>query len=256
MTPSSRPVIVLAPGACGTPEAFRYLLPYLDGFEIHPHHNLSCNASDPFTASCANDIAALRRSLLSLLDQQKDVIIIAHSYGGTVAGGAAKDLDKDTRMAQKHTAAVVGLFFIAGTITFEGESLLEAVGGNLPPFMKNDTPSEGFAVVERAMDIFYNDCDPSRKAELDKLTNPHAIQSFLTKTSAPAWADKGFANRRAYVVPAQDCAIPSAVQTAWIERTKVEWDVIDFDSGHFPFISQPKALAVEFLKFATKVAEL
>jgi alpha-beta hydrolase superfamily lysophospholipase len=44
------------------------------------------------------DIESLRQSvLLPLIEQGKDVVILAHSYGGVVAGGAAKDLDKPTR---------------------------------------------------------------------------------------------------------------------------------------------------------------
>lgn len=35
----------------------------------------------------------------------------------------------------------------------------------------------------------------------------------------------------------------------WLEKTKVHWDVVDLKTGHMPFVSQPKALAAEVLKF-------
>lgn len=53
----------------------------------------------------------------SLLNKGKDVVILAHSYGGVVAGGAAKSLDKPTRKSQGYAAGVVGLTYVAGNIT-------------------------------------------------------------------------------------------------------------------------------------------
>lgn len=86
------------------------------------------------------DINSLRENvILPLIEQQgKDVVILAHSYGGVVAGGAAKGLDKPTRGSQGHTTGVVGLIYVAGNITLEDESLFEAVGGAYPPFIKLD----------------------------------------------------------------------------------------------------------------------
>jgi pimeloyl-ACP methyl ester carboxylesterase len=73
-----------------------------------------------------------------LNDHGKDVVIIAHSYGGVVAGGAARGLAKGTRRAQGQTTGVVGLVYVAGNITLDGESLFTAVGGAYPPFIKVD----------------------------------------------------------------------------------------------------------------------
>lgn len=46
-----------------------------------------------------------------------------------------------------------------------------------------------------------------------------------------------------------DCCNPAFVQDMWLEKTKVHWDVVDLKTGHMPFVSQPKALAVEIPKF-------
>lgn len=67
-------------------------------------------------ASCSDDISALRSTILSILDQQRDIVILAHSYGGVVAGGAAKDLDKASRASQGQANAVVGLIYVAGNM--------------------------------------------------------------------------------------------------------------------------------------------
>lgn len=99
------------------------------------------------------------------------------------------------------------------------------------------------------MEILYNDCDRNLTAELESTVLPHASIAFETKATAPAWADKGFDGRRAYVRTLDDCCNPSFVQDIWIEKTKVKWDVVDFKTGHMPFESQPEALAEQIVKF-------
>lgn len=144
MSLTNLPVILIVPGAFGTPAGFDGLLPYLTkaGYTTHPGAYPSCNCSDPTQESAAKDIASLRDNvLLPLLSDGKDVVIVAHSYGGVVAGGAARGLAKETRSAQGHDTSVVGLIYVAGNITLEGESLLAAIGGAWPPFIKFDTVS-------------------------------------------------------------------------------------------------------------------
>ncbi|RWA14270.1 hypothetical protein EKO27_g836 [Xylaria grammica] len=256
MSSSYPPLIVLVPGAFGTPAGFEKFVPHLDGLETYPGGYPSCNPPDPFSANCKADVASLRGVLLSLLDQQRDLVILAHSYGGIVAGGAAKDLDQDTRKAQGQNNAVIGLIYVAGNVTLEGESLFEAVGGAYPPFIKSDKPSKGLAIIEPAMDILYNDYDPSLQPELDKFMNPHALQAFETKATAPAWKDKGFEQRRLYVRTLDDHCNPFSLQTSWIEKSGVEWDVIDLKTGHMPFVSQPEALAAHVIAFVQRLTKL
>lgn len=136
------PVIVLVPGAFGTPAGFDKLASFLGeaGFSTRPGAYPSCNPSDPSTATSKSDSLSLRNNvLIQLLDrEQRDVVVIAHSYGGVVAGCAVKGLDKRTRAGHGHSTSVVGLIYVAGNITLEGETLLEAVGGVYPPFIKID----------------------------------------------------------------------------------------------------------------------
>lgn len=145
MSSSTLPTLVLVPGAFGTPAGYNKLLPYFKqaGLATIPGPYPSCDPLDPASATASKDIESLRQSvLLPLIEQGKDVIILAHSYGGVVAGGAAKSLDKSTRKSQGYAGGVVGLIYVAGNITLENESLLEAVGGAYPPFIKLDKVSD------------------------------------------------------------------------------------------------------------------
>lgn len=79
---------------------------------------------------------------------------------------------------------------------------------------------------------------------------PHASLAFETKASAPAWADSAFDGRRVYVRTLLDCCNPSVLQDMWLEKSKVQWEVVDFETGHMPFESQPQQLAEQIIKSA------
>ncbi|CAG9939376.1 unnamed protein product [Clonostachys rosea f. rosea IK726] len=259
MASAKSPVILVVPGAFGTPSGFDKLLPYLKdaGLSTHPGAYPSCNPASPSTATCLGDITSLRDNvLLPLIKQSKDVVVLAHSYGGVVGGAAAKGLDKKTRGAQGLSGSVIGLIYVAGNITLEGESLLEAVGGAYPPFIKTSKPAKGLALIEPAMEVLYNDCDASLAPELEASMQPHAHLAFETKPTAPGWADDGFDGRRTYVRTTEDCCNPAFLQDQWLEKSKVKWDVVDFKTGHMPFISQPQALAEQIIKSTKGFTEL
>ncbi|KAI0191587.1 Alpha/Beta hydrolase protein [Astrocystis sublimbata] len=252
MASTERPILVICPGAFGKSDGFDKLIPHLNGLETHPGAYPSCNHPDPTTATCADDISSFRKTLLSLLEK-RNVVILAHSFGGVVAGGAAKDLDVDTRKSQGHATAVVGLIYVVGNITLKGESLFDAVGGAYPPFIKYQA-TKGWVLIEPAMDVLFNDCeyDP----ELVASVYPHAHNAFETKASAPAWQDKGFDGRRTYIRTLQDNCNPTALQDIWINKSGVTWDVFNFDTGHMPFVSKPEPLGAQIVKSIDKFMEL
>jgi len=77
--------------------------------------------------------------LLPLLDQGKDVIVFAHSFGATSLGGAEQPVAKAQRAAQGEHGGVLGLVYISFAFVSEGDSQLAYLGGQWPPFCKVDT---------------------------------------------------------------------------------------------------------------------
>lgn len=106
------------------------------------------------------------------------------------------------------------------------------------------------------MEVLYNDCDQALKPKLEAAMKPHALAAFETKPTAPAWADDAFDGRRAYVRTVDDCCNPSFLQDTWLQKTKKEWTVVDFETGHMPFVSQPEALAAQIVKFTNDFTSL
>jgi pimeloyl-ACP methyl ester carboxylesterase len=137
---SEKPTILFFAGAFADPSCFDTISVYFNrvGYPTAYAHVLSLNPSDP-TISTSADADHTRDNYLSpLLEEGKDIIIFTHSYGGVVAGQAAAGHSKTARAAEGKKGGVVGLLYLAGNIVGEKESLLEAVGGEYPPFIKQN----------------------------------------------------------------------------------------------------------------------
>lgn len=81
--------------------------------------------------SVQDDEKLVKALLTSLVANGKDVIIVAHSYGGLVASGviANPGLDKRIREAQGSKGGVVGIVYLAAIIPVQDEGILQLVGG-------------------------------------------------------------------------------------------------------------------------------
>jgi pimeloyl-ACP methyl ester carboxylesterase len=133
------PTIVFFAGAFADPSCFDALAALLRkaGYPAVYAKVPSLNPADPTSVSTAKDAEETRNSiLLPLLDDGKDVVIFTHSYGGVVGGQAAAGLSKNARSTAGKPGGIIGLVYLVGNIVGEGESLLEAVGGAFPPFIK------------------------------------------------------------------------------------------------------------------------
>lgn len=142
---AARPIIVFFAGAFANPSCFDALAALFknEGYLTVYAQVLSLNASKPEEVTTARDAEHTRKEvLLPLLQDGKDVIVFTHSYGGIVGGAAAAGLSKKSRTAEGKKGGVIGLLYLAGNIVHEGKTLLEAVGGAYPPFIKENTVSK------------------------------------------------------------------------------------------------------------------
>ncbi|CAI6334197.1 unnamed protein product [Periconia digitata] len=239
------PTILFFAGAFADPSCFDILSAQLQkaGYPTTYAYVPSLNPTEPATASASQDAQATRdRHVLPLLDEGKDVVMFTHSYGGVVGGGAAAGLSKASRSAAGKSGGVVGMLYCVGNIVCEGETLLQAVGGSYPPFIKQDQPSNGVAVISPVIETLYSPNTVSQElvSQLEAAMTPTALAAFETPGPAPAWAESEFDGYRTYLRTVNDQCNPSFLQDMWIEKSGVAWDVVDLASGHCPFITQPE----------------
>jgi hypothetical protein len=81
------------------------------------------------------------RMILPILElEERDVILVMHSYGGVPGSAAALGLGKKERTAQGKKAGVIGQIFYAAMLQKGGDGvdLFTAGGGSFPPFLRAD----------------------------------------------------------------------------------------------------------------------
>jgi hypothetical protein len=101
----------LAHGACQDSTCFDKLTPFLShaGHDVVAGSLLSLNPPNPNEATAAKDgQELLDRYLLPLVEDGKDVVVYAHSYGSTCLSGAARGITKAERSAAGLPGGVVG----------------------------------------------------------------------------------------------------------------------------------------------------
>ena len=95
---------------------------------------------------------------------------------------------------------------------------------------------------------FAADVSEEQALALSSVIKPHASLAFFSAQPSPAWVDPTFTGRLAYVVTADDLAVPKVAQYGMISGTGQQWHVREIESSHCaPFITKV-AESVEILQ--------
>lgn len=139
MNSNAHPTILLVPGAFTGPSCYDLLLPYLKnaGHPVAVASLASCDPERPYDHTAETEgRQILDNSLLPLLDDGKDVIVFAHSFGATCLTGAGQRLFKHQRKADGLPGGIFGLIYFSFAMCVDGQSQIEYLGGKWPPFCK------------------------------------------------------------------------------------------------------------------------
>ena len=104
--------------------------------------------------------------------------------------------------------------------------------------------------------VFYNDVPHPLSDEAAAELRNQSRHSAETLCGPPAWSEKAYTKRLAYVHTTLDRAIPFAAQQLLVNQSGVQWDIGTFVSGHAPFLSHPKELSLFTRKEITKFKAL
>jgi pimeloyl-ACP methyl ester carboxylesterase len=181
----------------------------------------SCGESGNGLGDLYADVAAARQAIA---EADAPVVLCGHSYGGTVITEAGAD------------QRVTQLLYVTSMMPAAGQSLADLAGSQPTPWM--DPGDDGTVGVhaELVRELFLQDCDESTVQQaLARLTRQSAMP-FAQPSRHIAWKDKP----STYFVCTEDLAIPAELQR---RRAGAGARLIDFPSGHHPFLSQPEAFA-------------
>jgi len=188
---------------------------------VHGAESPDAQASLARGAALSADASAVR----SLLDSLGGpVILCGHSYGGMVISLAA-----DARVRE--------LIYLCAFVPEAGESLVAAGGGRDAPWIQMLEGGLTLPDQRQAAQVFYADCDADTQRWAIAHLKPQLAAAFSEPVPHPAW-------QRApstYMVCAQDGAIPPELQRQTFAPRAGR--VLELDTGHSPFLSNPRALA-------------
>ena len=136
----TKPTVFIVPGAWHAPSTYSQLATQLEtaGFPTIAVPLPSVNSANPLAATCAVDVDSVREKLISLIEADgKDIVMIAHSYGGVPTGGAAHGLSKLSRTQDGKSGGVLGLVYMSAHAVPEGTTVLGYLGmKEYSPFVK------------------------------------------------------------------------------------------------------------------------
>ena len=170
----------------------------------------------------AEDVAAVRQ-LLAASDEP--TVMVAHSYGGIVTAEAAAGVE-----------TVRHLLLVSSYLPEVGESLASFGDEEPAPLLDIDPESGTFTVRPDALaETFLQDCDPEIQRKAMDKTARQSLNVIEQPVQSAAWQHVP----STYLVCAQDRGTPAERQRDFAGRAD---DVVEFDAGHHPFLSQPAAV--------------
>ncbi|QYS93741.1 Prolyl aminopeptidase [Trichoderma simmonsii] len=256
VVPSSKPHIFVIPGAYHPGSAFNLFIQSLEaaGFSAETTTNRSAGNAG---ITVQDDIEHVQSLLIPQIDEGKDIVVVAHSYGGVVGSGVIAGLDKRGREARGLKGGIIGIICIAALMTAPEKSILEMRGGGAwsPWVDTSKLESEGVTYTRNQIETFYHDVSPElAKTMIASLTSQSGL-SVQSKPDAIGWLDGVYDGRRAYIRCLQDGALPLAAQDGLLAQSGVEWIIRSLEASHSPYLSMPDELTSVVAEIITEFAK-
>ncbi|KAK5625976.1 hypothetical protein RRF57_001692 [Xylaria bambusicola] len=236
---NTKPGIVLVAGAWHVPLHFEVLRVALEdqGYETYVPRLPTLGRTG---LTWKDDAEAIQKAVEKRMDDGKEFVVAAHSYGGIPGCGAVKGFTVHERAAAGKRGGFRAILFIAAfAIPEPNLDLLTAFGGKYPAWGDFATPYIGNAssfVHPNAKHAFYNDVpedDAERYFALLERQSQDAYETPVDCVPSNCGIPHTFLvceNDQATRLPFQEMLI-SRIPTLKVERVF---------SGHSPFITHPQ----------------
>lgn len=273
----SKPVFVLLHGAWHKPQCWDLLVEELtrkDYEAVTP--KLPSSGSEPPTADWSEDVRIIHQTVLDLVEKEREVVVVMHSFSGMTGGTSLQDLDKESRASKNLKGGVIRLVYIVAFLVPEGfQHSPHGTRDNMVSEMKTDLeaslqyiirwwclanlteplPQAGTVTIrpEDVKHMFYQDLDDATVSELAKELQPQSLGAFWSTTTHAAWR----VIPTTYIlctadVPTTVIAARYLVDTAKANGPHKIDNVIEVDTGHSPFISRPEWTASALIEEASR----
>ena len=196
----------------------------------------SCVAPPGASGGAAGDMYADADAVRAALDEEDEsIVLVGHSYGGTVITDAAAGHE-----------GVEHLIYVTSVMPELDETMASLGESGEPGPWMDPRPEDGTMGIKAELtpDAFMQDCDEEAvSGALERLTRqPLAV--FGQSPRAVAWREKP----STYIVCAEDRATPPEAQREYARRAG---RVVELPTGHHPMLSRPELLARVLAEAAT-----
>ena len=192
---------------------------------------------NPLT-SLADDVAATRRAIA---DSEGPVILVGHSWGGSVITQAGTD------------NKVKALVYIAATAPAEGQSVMDLLASAPPTPGGAEIKPDAAGFLAMAPAAFVKDFAPDVPASearvLAATQAPIAASAFGEKVTAAAWRTRP----SWYIVAGDDRMMPVALERSLAAAIKAK--TVTVPGSHALILSHPGQVADVIIEAAKSVAE-
>ena len=119
-----KPTILIVPGGFTLPELYSDVTTHVasEGYSVQALHLPSVGYKTNVPGTMQDDAAFIASEISKHANEGKDVVLIAHSYGGLPATESTKGLSKVDRRRQGNSGGLVRLAYISSIILPVGES--------------------------------------------------------------------------------------------------------------------------------------
>ncbi|KAL9106040.1 MAG: hypothetical protein Q9227_008883 [Pyrenula ochraceoflavens] len=214
---------------------------------VHPSLPSCTDPEGPSFASLTliDDALAVRMALIRLVEcEEKDVLVVMHSYGGLVGSEAvSSDLSQTERQRRGLKGGVVHLFFFNAFVLPVGQSVISAFGES----PNNDVKNNGTFTMRDGARNLYGDLSASEQAIWEPLmiAAPYGIQ--LTKMTRAAYEYVP----STYLIGEGDQAALPLYQEMFANQIKANIERGPW--GHSPMLSHLEPLMAAIDRCVTKV---
>lgn len=256
------PAVVFTPGAWHGPAVFDEVRHHLktQGYDSEAATLATVGSTDPSTG-VPQDTANVRAIVKKLVDKQKEVVVVAHSYGGVPTSGAVEGLGIKDLAADGKKGGVIMVLYMTSFAIPAGTSLEDGLGGVYPAWWNitvrtasrilvsvdfcecaccTDRLQGDFFSPSDPANVFYGDVDPKTTKDAVAALRPMPLQAVKDKSTFAPW-NNGF--EVGYIFAEQDEAIALDTQKSLASQFPAGSFTASLPSSHSPFLSMPKKVA-------------
>ncbi|KAF3059711.1 hypothetical protein GL218_04595 [Daldinia childiae] len=259
----SNPTILIVGGSFAPPEIYDNIVDAIaaKGYDIkalhYPSVGLRAGPRPEKLPTMYDDAAFVAKEISKLADDGKDIVLVAHSYGGVPATESTKGLTKKERQSQGKRGGIVRLAYMTSLVPPVGRSsrslLAEIPSENRIEFKNDEQGWMDYVDLPAAAALIISDLpdEKERVATVEKFQT-HSSASFATELTHPGYKDLPVS----YLLCEEDAILPPKYQREWIELIEKESgnkvDVTSLQVGHCPSYTKPQEVINWIVNAAAK----